>query len=225
MAKYRLHRPYHKRNDLIQGYRTIDHPLYLTWGNMINRCENPDDKGYANYGARGIKVCSRWRKSFAAFAIDMGLRPTPDHSLDRLDNAKGYSPTNCRWATRIEQAQNKRTYVTSSTGAGGVLPTKAGNFIARWNYNGERFNLGRYPTIEAATLARNEFIVLYFTDRAAAMKMTERRARYDSTTGVRGISAYTAGGFTVRKTVDGKRIYLGYRKTYDEALALWTEHN
>lgn len=225
MAKYRLHRPYHKRNEPIQGYRTIDHPLYLIWGNMIGRCCNPDDPGYANYGERGITVCARWRKSFEAFAMDMGLRPTPEHSLDRRDNTKGYSPSNCRWATRVEQAQNKRVYVTSATGSGGVLPTKAGNFIARWNYNKERFNLGRYPTIEAAELARNEFIVLYFTDREAAMKMTERRARLDSTTGVRGITPHVDGGFLVRKTVDGVRKYLGYRKTYDEALALWTEHN
>jgi|688.fasta_scaffold00571_50 hypothetical protein len=225
MAKYRLHRPYHKRNEPIQGYRTVDHPLYATWSNMIGRCSNPDDTNYANYGARGITVCARWRKSFAAFAADMGQRPTPEHSIDRRDNSKGYSPANCKWATRIEQAQNKRTYITSSTGAGGVLPTKAGNFIARWNYNGARFNLGRYPTIEAATLARNEFIVLYFVNREAAMKMTERRARHDSTTGVRGITPHADGGYTVRKTVDGVRKYLGYRKTYEEALALWTEHN
>lgn len=225
MAKYRLHRQYHKRNAPIQGYRTIDHPLYMTWANMIGRCCNPDDPGFSNYGARGITVCARWRKSFEAFANDMGPRPSPDHSVDRKDNNKGYSPTNCKWATRLEQAQNKRTYATNTTGACGVSLTKAGSFIARWAYNGERFNLGRYPTVAAASLARNEFIVLYFTDRDAAMKMTERRARLDSATGVKGITTHSDGGFVVRKTIAGVRKYIGYRKTYEEALALWTEHN
>ena len=90
------------------------HPLYRTWQNMIARCENPSCPSYKNYGARGIKVCERWRNSFELFVSDMGEKPSPMYSLDRINVNGGYQPDNCRWATRSEQARNKRAarYVT-----------------------------------------------------------------------------------------------------------------
>ena len=75
---------------------------------MLTRCHYPATNGYRNYGARGIAVCDRWRNSFADFLADMGEPPGPDYSLDRIDVNGNYEPGNVRWATSIEQAQNKR---------------------------------------------------------------------------------------------------------------------
>lgn len=76
---------------------------------MIERCERPAHIGYKYYGARGIKVCRRWRKDFAAFLADMGPKPSPRHSLDRHPDQSGdYRPGNCRWATPAEQRANQR---------------------------------------------------------------------------------------------------------------------
>lgn len=86
-----------------------DTPEYMAWGDMIKRCTNPNDKGYHNYGGRGISVCYRWLSSFENFYADMGPRPSDDHSIDRRDNDGNYEPGNCHWATKEEQDNNRRT--------------------------------------------------------------------------------------------------------------------
>lgn len=89
--------------------------LYWVWADMRSRCNCKTHKAYHNYGGRGIAVCDEW-DSFDRFAEDMGDKPTPSHTLDRIENDMGYSPDNCRWATRQEQALNKREYKNSSSG-------------------------------------------------------------------------------------------------------------
>ena len=79
---------------------------YHVWGQMIQRCHNPKDTAYKNYGARGITVCDRWR-SFENFYKDMGRCPE-GLSIERINNDKGYEPGNCKWATQRDQCNNKK---------------------------------------------------------------------------------------------------------------------
>lgn len=81
--------------------------LYGTWQNIKRRCNKKNCQEFPRYGGRGIKICSRWSDSFINFYEDMGERPSPAHSLDRIDNDGDYEPSNCRWATSVEQQRNR----------------------------------------------------------------------------------------------------------------------
>jgi hypothetical protein len=87
---------------------------YGIWRKMLERCHNPNDAAYPNYGGRGITICAQWRESFVRFYHDVGPRPSPRPSLDRIDNDGNYEPRNVRWATSKEQTRNRRgnVYVT-----------------------------------------------------------------------------------------------------------------
>lgn len=86
----------------------IHTPEYNSWSLMKDRCLNQKSPKYHNYGGRGISVCDRWRTSFENFYADMGPKPSPKHSIDRINNNGNYESGNCRWATQLEQCSNQR---------------------------------------------------------------------------------------------------------------------
>ena len=85
-------------------------PEYTSWRTMKERCFSPTNHAYRDYGGRGITVCDAWRDNFQQFFKDMGPRP-PRHSLDRINNAGNYEPTNCRWVSMKEQSRNRRSTI------------------------------------------------------------------------------------------------------------------
>lgn len=137
-------------------------PEYRVWDAMLQRCKNPNVHYYPGYGGRGISVCASWEK-FDNFFNDMGERPSDRHSIERVDNDKGYSLENCKWATPEEQGRNTRLFATNTSGFKGVswMP-KHQKFQVYITANRKRIPLGYHEELGVAVAVRAAAEVRYW---------------------------------------------------------------
>ena len=131
---------------------------YVSWSAMIQRCTNPSNPKYKNYGGRGITIDPKWMR-FEDFYAYMGKCPS-QKTLNRINNDGGYKPGNCRWATPIEQAQNRRIQKNNKTGIPGVY----------WNKRNQKY--------QVEIRANNKYIFLgYFRNKNLAIKVRKKAER------------------------------------------------
>jgi hypothetical protein len=142
-------------------HRLCSNKFYNTWNNMIQRCTSPNHKAYKDYGARGITICGEWQdvKNF----VDWAEKTYPNiegYTLDRIDNDKGYSPENCRWADKTTQAINQRRMKNNKSGYVGVVwYIRDKKWYANIRINKILKQIGSFLTIEEAVQARDNYII------------------------------------------------------------------
>lgn len=134
------------------------HPLYSTWNSMKERCSNTNSPNYHRYGGRGIKVCDRWLNSFENFLEDMGEKISPDLSIDRIDVNGNYEPSNCRWATKVEQSNNKEHKPAFTNTSNVYYDKRYMTYYVELYRRGKKIKTKGYKTLEQAIKKRNDLI-------------------------------------------------------------------
>lgn len=148
-----------KHGDSIRGSETREHRV---WAGMKERCLNPMNQRFMDYGGRKISVCKEWRDSYETFLKDMGRCPK-GFSIERKNVNGNYEPDNCIWASASTQAFNQRRLKRNTSGVCGVVFDKKSNkYGARINHNKNRYQLGFFNTLEQAAEARHRAELLYY---------------------------------------------------------------
>ena len=128
---------------------------YKIWVGMKSRCFNKNNYCYLKYGGNGVTVCDDWKESFESFYRDMGPRPSKKHSIDRIDNSKGYNKDNCRWATATIQSRNQGRSLKNTSGFRGIhFRQDCNKWSARITVDGKRIVLGVFKEKHEAIKAR-----------------------------------------------------------------------
>lgn len=139
---------------------------YKTWDSIYQRCYNPNNISYKNYGGRGINISSEWRNSFENFYKDMGKRPE-NLTIERVNNNLGYSKENCIWASRTTQSRNQRLHKNNKTGIPGVyLNKKSQKYIGTIRANNNRYRFGSFSNLNDAKNARRQAEQKYWEKEA-----------------------------------------------------------
>lgn len=149
-----------------QAYRPTNRtPEYGAWRSMKNRCSNKNYSYYHRYGGRGIKVCERWLDSFSNFLEDVGHKPSPEVSLDRINNDADYEPGNCRWATPTQQVMNRTLLRENKTGHHNIFPIsipegtrRKKKYSVSFMRNRKYIHVGDFETLENAVSARDKWL-------------------------------------------------------------------
>ena len=162
---YQMYKKHGKpEQDYFEFHNLSNSVEYRTWQHMKQRCYDKNYTNYADWGGRGIRVCDQWKNSFLTFYKDMGKKPTPEHTLDRIDNDGNYAPDNCRWATRSQQLLNQRLHRKNKSGYAGVFwDSTSEKWRAVITYKYKTKYLGSFTDKRDAIKARKKAREAYFS--------------------------------------------------------------